>query len=221
MKDSYWIEKWEKGDTAFHQSSAHPRLVRFADRLPQGKVFVPLCGKSLDMLYLSRAGHGVVGAELSPIACEAFFVENGIAFSLDRRGEHEVFVGGGISIWCGDFFRMPKDALADVASVYDRAALIAFSPDLRRRYARYLVDVLPLGKSPNFAMLLIAIAYPTEGAEGPPFSVPESEVRALYSDTFAVECLDRGIDEAYRKHPKFPDRAVEESAYRLTLSPLA
>lgn len=47
--------------------------------LAQGsRVFVPLCGKSLDMIWLAQQGHEVIGVELSPVAVEDFFRENGL-----------------------------------------------------------------------------------------------------------------------------------------------
>ena len=43
-------------------------------------VFVPLCGKTLDMVWLCQQGHTVVGCELSEIAALDFFKENSIPY---------------------------------------------------------------------------------------------------------------------------------------------
>ena len=39
---------------------------------------MPLCGKSLDLLWLRDQGHLVIGVELSATAFEDFCLENGI-----------------------------------------------------------------------------------------------------------------------------------------------
>ena len=36
---------------------------------------MPLCGKSLDLLWLAAQGHRVLGVEISPLAVDAFFAE--------------------------------------------------------------------------------------------------------------------------------------------------
>ena len=74
MKPEFWLGRWQTGRTGFHQSEAEPLLLEnFPKAGAHGKVFVPLCGKSLDMVWLARQGYEVVGVELSPLACEGFF----------------------------------------------------------------------------------------------------------------------------------------------------
>ena len=67
--------------------------------------------------------------------------------------------------------------------VYDRAALVAFPEPMRKRYAQTLTEQLPAG----VGMLLITLEF--DDAEGPPFSVTEEEVQALYGDRFSIEKL--------------------------------
>ena len=42
-------------------------------------MFVPLCGKSLDLRHLASLGHEVVGVELSPIAVRRSSIDSGAA----------------------------------------------------------------------------------------------------------------------------------------------
>jgi hypothetical protein len=82
MKD-YWIERWKREDTAFHQDEINPYLRQYwqelhlppasaIERSGKSEVFVPLCGKSRDMLWLRDQGYSVLGVELSPVAVQAF-----------------------------------------------------------------------------------------------------------------------------------------------------
>ena len=47
-----------------------------------------------------------------------------------RYGTH--YLAGDIELVCGDVFALDADALADCGAVFDRAALIALPPELRR-----------------------------------------------------------------------------------------
>ena len=74
-----WQQSWRDKNIDFHQKAVNPHLVRFWSSLGLAagdRVFVPLCGKSLDMLWLAGQGHTVIGVELSPLAVRAFFREN-------------------------------------------------------------------------------------------------------------------------------------------------
>ncbi len=84
MKKDFWIERWERGETGFHQNEINPYLIKhWQDLHPiQGcKVFVPLCGMSQDMVWLRNQGFSVLGIELSPIAVTEFFTNFGHSHS--------------------------------------------------------------------------------------------------------------------------------------------
>jgi thiopurine S-methyltransferase len=103
MKPQFWIEKWQAGQIGFHQSEVHSFLVEFFPKMALGgKVLVPLCGKSLDMVWLAQQGCQVVGVELSSLACEAFFAENFPAAVVQRenRGEFVVYQYGPYTLYC-------------------------------------------------------------------------------------------------------------------------
>jgi thiopurine S-methyltransferase len=92
------------------------------------------------------------------------------------------------------FFALEPKHTADVAAVYDRAALIALPRELRRHYVEHLRSLL----APNVPMLLLTFEYPSHEIDGPLFSVNETEVRALYVGQRKVrrlECTDRLADE--------------------------
>ena len=84
MDASFWHKCWERNSLGFHQESVHPFLQTYlAPQLTASDqhVFVPLCGKSLDMVWLAE-NMKVTGAELSEIACRDFFEEKGISGEL-------------------------------------------------------------------------------------------------------------------------------------------
>ena len=81
MTPDFWIERWQKGETGFHQEAGNDLLPKHWPSLalaPRSTVFVPLCGKSFDMVWLAAQGHRVVGVELSPLAVDDFFREQEI-----------------------------------------------------------------------------------------------------------------------------------------------
>lgn len=217
MKPSYWLNKWETKDTKFHQDKVHPQLIKYSDTLPQGKVLVPLCGKTLDMLWLRTKGHHIVGVELSSIACESFFAENNIPYTYENRDEWRVYSSEGIEIWCGDFFHLPSTVWDGITALYDRAALIALPFEYRQKYAHEIIDKIKLLSIQHLDMLLITIDYPQEETKGPPFSVSEDEVARHYQEAFKIQRLEHYPESVLSgHHPHFLNVQAWESVFLLT-----
>jgi thiopurine S-methyltransferase len=216
MEEEFWLDMWRRQQTGFHQRSVNPALRDFWPRLRLAAgdaVFVPLCGKSGDMIWLRAQGHPVVGVELSPLAAAAFFSENGLAAERRRQGSFEVTEAGGVRILCGNFFDLTAEDLAGVGAVYDRAALIALPDEMRERYAAHMAEILP----PGTRMLLVTLEYPPAEMQGPPFSVTPEEVERLYGPHGDVEVLAR--DAILSREPHFADRgvtALHEDAFLVT-----
>ena len=186
MDHQFWLERWQQGQIGFHQAEINQYLSEHWGQLglPDGAaVFVPLCGKSLDMLWLREQGHEVLGVELSEKAVSAFFDENAIPAEVSREGSFKVYTGGGVRLRSGDFFALEASDLGGIHAVYDRAALIALPPGLRADYARHMAKLLPSGAH----ILLITMEYPDGTLEGPPFSVSEEEVHSLFDGAFTIE----------------------------------
>jgi thiopurine S-methyltransferase len=185
MEPKFWLERWEKGETGWHRDDVHPELVAHwqALDLPQrSRVLVPLCGGSHDMAWLAKQGHEVIGVELSPHAIEGFLAHHRVRhITMDEPGFRS-YMGGRYQLLCGDFFAVPADVFASVEAVYDRASLIALPPDMRPRYALLLAERL----MPGTQVLLITLSYQQQEMDGPPFSVPDDEVRALFADHFDI-----------------------------------
>ena len=216
MEKSFWLERWELEETGFHQRAVNEDLRAFwseVDPLGGEPVFVPLCGKSGDMLWLANQGHPVIGVELSRMAVESFFVENGISFEWKRHRTFDAAVGGGLRILCGDVFDLTGEDLGPVRLAYDRAALVAFPPAMRERYVAHLKNVL----QPAARILLVSIEYPENEMDGPPFSVTRAEIGRLYGGAEIHPLSRRNI---LPDSPRFSDRGVtsmESCAYLIEL----
>ncbi len=191
MEHEFWHARWAEGRIGFHQAEFNAFLTEHWSALgltSQAQVLVPLCGKSKDMLWLQAQGHDVLGVELSESACQAFFAEQGRTVSAEIQGDFTCYASEQIKLCCGDFFALDKAALAKVGAVYDRAALIALPPAMRKRYAELLCASLPEG----VPVLLVTLEF--EGDQGPPFNVTEAELGALFSARYQLTCLGQGME---------------------------
>jgi thiopurine S-methyltransferase len=217
MNQEFWHERWQQNQIGFHCEDINPHLQKIWPKLniaPGGRVFVPLCGKSNDMLWLLVHRVEVIGVELSPLAVQAFFAENELSATSRREGEFEVSEADGLRIYCGDFFDLAVDHLTNVSAVYDRASLVALPPDMRVAYAVHMQYLL----KPGTVMLLVAFDYPQHEMQGPPFSVQVSEVQELYSSWCDVELLC--TEDMLEREPRFRDKGVsrmQEHVYKLTV----
>jgi thiopurine S-methyltransferase len=215
MDPDFWQQRWQEGRIGFHQAQVTPLLEQYWEAIgvPAGaRVFVPLAGKSLDMAWLAARGHTVLGVELSRLAVEQFFDEHGLVPEVHETGYGHHYRAGGIELVHGDAFALDAGFLAGCAGVFDRAALVALPPDLRRLYAAELYARLPKG----CRGLLVTLEYPQHEKDGPPFPVSADEVHALYGAHWQVDLLERRgiLDE----QPNFAEdgvTALETAAYRL------
>lgn len=215
MDPDFWHQRWQENRIGFHQDRATPLLEKYwaSLQLPAGsRVFVPLAGKSMDMAWLAAQGHRVLGIELSQLAIEQFFAEHGLAPETQDSQYGRHYRAGNIELIRGDIFGIDAGSLSDCSAVFDRAALIALPQELRQRYAGEIYTKLPVG----CRGLLITLEYPQHEKQGPPFSVPEDEVRALYNRDWTVTTLSR--DDSLADQPGFVAEgitALHTTAYRL------
>jgi len=188
MNKEYWHQIWESKDIGFNQSQPNKLMQRYFSSLkltPGCRVFVPLCGQSIDMLWLAGQGYQVIGVEFSKLACSTFFKENRIPVKITEVDNFTVYRGDEITLLSGDYFNLNQSVLDKIDAVYDRAALIALPMDVRKSYAKHLIELM----SPATAMFLITTVYNQNEMQGPPFSVDENEVSALYGDYFDINQL--------------------------------
>ena len=187
MEHGFWHEKWKANEIGFHQPKPHPQLVRYLPELKLARgarVFLPLCGKTLDIHWLLAEGFEVIGAELSELAIIQLFEELGVEPEITETDRFKRYAADKITIFVGDIFTLTADDLSKVDAVYDRAALVALPDDMRADYSKHLP--LITGAAPQ---LLISFDYDQSEMAGPPFSVPEASVCALYGETYSITKL--------------------------------
>lgn len=227
MKQEFWHDKWEADQIGFHLESTHPLLQKFHKKTfaSSEKIFVPLCGKTKDLIFLSQQ-HQVIGNELSDKAVRAFYLENysleddqvaklAQSHALDKITTKSLapvkYLHDSVSILQGDFFQLRAEQLENANAIYDRAALIALPEAMREDYVQQLKKLF---KSAN--MLLITLEYEQDKMSGPPFSVSQEEVTKLF-DYAQIELLYS--KDIIQKEPRFQSKGLQsfvEAAYQIT-----
>ncbi|MCY9846029.1 thiopurine S-methyltransferase [Vibrio caribbeanicus] len=212
MKDpEFWLNKWATNEIGFHLEDVNPLLIQFwkhASATRSDKVLVPLCGKSEDLIWLASKHDDVRGVDLSNIAVRAFFAEHFYTpLVTNVSGQHELYQFDELSIVVGDIFTAPLDM---VDLVYDRAALVALPLEMRSDYAKRIQSLLNLGGK----ILLINLDYEQSEMAGPPFSVPEEEIKILYSDCIVTKLQRK---EAGENHPKRVEKGMSRFAEEVYL----
>ena len=186
MQANFWHDMWASGIVGFHQAEMNAFLTDYWQKLGltgDETVLVPLCGKSLDMLWLTKQGHKVLGVELSQQALDEFLTENNVTAQAVQHTHYCGYELESLTLLCGDFFHLTAEDCQDVKAVYDRAAIVALPPEMRAQYVMHLRSILPKGTR----YLMITMEYDQSLVPGPPFSVPEKEVCQLFSDVESIE----------------------------------
>ncbi|MEO0502694.1 MAG: thiopurine S-methyltransferase [Pseudomonadota bacterium] len=193
MDHAFWHERWETGRIGFHEARVNGLLAAHFPAIappPGAHIFVPLCGVAHDMAWLAAQGYRVTGIDLSRTAIDRFLVDHALTATRSDDGPLHRAETARITLYAGDVFALTAAHLAPVDLIYDRAALVALPADLRPRYATHLMEVT--GAAPQF---LITFDHDGPVSSGPPFSVPEAEVRRLYGERYGVASLaERPID---------------------------
>ncbi|HUS37736.1 MAG TPA: thiopurine S-methyltransferase [Verrucomicrobiae bacterium] len=190
MDAKFWHERWEKQEIPFHERKPNPILVKHFERLGLRKgarVFVPLCGKTLDIHWLLSKGFRVAGAELSQIAVGQLFDELGIepTISKARSGEGLTYSAKNIDIFVGDIFELTRARVGSVDAIYDRAALVALPEPVRKRYSAHLMKI-----SNRAPQLVVTYDYDQSVLPGPPFSISNAELVEHYGKNYDLVLLN-------------------------------
>lgn len=190
MDHAFWLDRWEKADTGFHQAAAHDFLMRHWSALGVAKgaqVLVPLCGKSNDMVWLADHGHTIIGTELAPLAVDQFFAERTRMPAVVTEGAFTVKRAGPFELWCGDHLALDPAVTRRVGGVFDRAALVAMPRVMQNAYADKLAELTP----PDVPVLLVSLDYDPSEMDGPPFPISPERVDELFGSNFRVGMLEK------------------------------
>lgn len=208
LDTQFWLDKWQNRETGFHLSEVNSVLIRCWPTLglESGRVLVPLCGKSLDVVWLLQQGYEVTGIELSPVAIadlrRLLARELGIVLSEQQCGEHRIYQHPRVTLIEGDFFSLPVCAMpAPVAAVYDRAAMVALPEPMREHYRQQLMRL-----APGVPQLLVTLEYDQTLNHNPPFAVMTAELIASYGSYYRLH-LQRE-EELIDEEPRFRSKGL-------------
>ena len=223
MEIDFWLQRWTNGEIGFHQQTINPYLRYFygekgpaPEHREKLSVFVPLCGKSKDMLWLSQNNYRVFAVECSERAVEEFFEENALNYRHVKKDDYGLYqstdLATAIEIFRGDFFSLQSSDFELVTDIFDRASLVALPVEMRERYVSRMAELQKSGTR----TLLVTLSYDQQEMNGPPFAVSEEEVQRLYSENFEIAklCFKDIIDD----EPGFRDRGLSsmvETVYKL------
>lgn len=215
MQPEFWLDRWQNDQLGWHMDQVNPHLPQHLDQLalsPGKRVFVPLCGKSLDMLWLQQT-HGleVIGVDLAEKCCEVFFADHDLNPEVSREGQFIRYQSPGITLWCGDVFDLTPEHLGRIDAVWDRAALVALPPGMRKAYAGQLLALTP-NRPP---VLCWTLEYDQAERNGPPFSVELSEVEQLFGKQYRIATLTH--QDAMANTPKYRERGLSRMMERILL----
>ena len=201
MQEDFWQKKWQKNEIGFHLPEANPLLVKQFPTLKlkhDARVFLPLCGKTLDIAWLLAQGYRVAGAELSRIAIKDLFKSLNLTPNIKTLGEITHYSAPNIELFVGDIFKVTPAMLGKVDAVYDRAALVALPDEMRKTYSAHLMALT--NKAPQ---LLICFEYVQSVHAGPPFSICADEVKQHYQSNYDLTLLasETMTDGLKGKHP--------------------
>ena len=188
MDAGFWHQKWQKNEIGFHQSNADAQLVKHFPQLQLqagNRVFLPLCGKTLDIAWMLEQGYQVAGAELSQIAIEQLFANLNIKPEITTVGPLKRYSAQNIDIFVGDIFELTAQELGTVDAVYDRAALVALPKETRKKYTPHLITITD--RAPQ---LLLCFEYDQDLMAGPPFSITPDEIVDHYAATYQTILLE-------------------------------
>jgi len=185
MEKDFWIQKWGKKDIGFHQKEVNAHLKTNLEKLSlkkESRIFLPLCGKTLDIGWLLSQGYRVVGAELVETAIQELFAELKIKPQVTQINRLKHYSAQNIDIFVGDLFDLSKEILGKVDAIYDRAALVALPEALRERYTKHLLEI-----TVGAPQLLVVYEYVQSEMPGPPFSIKEEEVSQHYESSYHIK----------------------------------
>jgi len=224
---SPWNERWSENKIGWHDSNVNDAILSYGHRwIPRWgqqssstsdcaatattspssaaavRVFVPLCGKAVDMAHLARQTDAiaqVVGVEGITKAIEEFAQEQPDLELTKEEEPHGTttypagytrYVGNNIMILEGDFFQL-DEKITDgrFQAIFDRGSLVAIDPNLRRAYVNVMSKLI----APQGRILLVAVERQSgtdDDLTGPPFSVSEAEVHRLYGTQPWVESIN-------------------------------
>jgi thiopurine S-methyltransferase len=185
----FWQKRWKTNEIGFHEGKPNALLVKYFERLELRKgarVFVPLCGKTRDLSWLLSKGCSVVGAELSELAIGQLFSELGLKpdITATKSSALKRYSAKNVEVFVGNIFDVTRAKAGKVDAIYDRAALVALPPTVRKQYTAHLRRI-----TNTAPQILISFEYDQRVFQGPPFSITNPELVKHYANHYDLTLL--------------------------------
>ena len=210
MDHEFWKQRWQNNQLGWHLPEVHPSLVKFFPRfklITGDRVFVPLCGKSVDMVWLAEQNLQVIGNEISSIAIQDFFDALQLLPVRSESGKLISWQAGPYTLYEGDYFDLTPAHVNDVKFIHDRAALIALPKEGDRGRKAYMKQMRNLFAA-DVQSLLVTLDYDQNIMNGPPYSVGYEEVIWHYAFDHIIEFLNE--EEILEQESKFRERGLQQ-----------
>ncbi len=98
----------------FHLEDVNPLLIEFWQKTNPSydkSVFVPLCGKSEDLIWLATKHEEVQGIRIKPDRGSRIFSEHLYTPTVTQiSGQHELYQFDELSVYTGDYFNFNNSA---------------------------------------------------------------------------------------------------------------
>ncbi|OWF41046.1 hypothetical protein KP79_PYT17098 [Mizuhopecten yessoensis] len=198
-----WMGCWEKNTVPWHRSDVHEALEKYLEILTssptaKNKIFVPLCGKTVDIKWLADRGNEVVGLEASEIAVKEFFSEQNIDYITEDvpalKGKLYRSHDNKIKLYCCDLFLFSTEVESGFSGIWDRGSLEAMTPADQKRYIELMKTLI----HPGIGYLLET--PDRDPNKGPPFNVSIEDLEEGFGQgcsaakLSAVEKISSGAD---------------------------
>jgi len=216
-----WEQRWEEGRIGFHQPNVHKLLEKHVDKVVAGRAgvrfFFPLCGKAVDMKWLADLGHAVVGVEISERAIRQFYEENNMTYTEEPVAAvpgAKVYKSSekNISLYNCDLYDFSRSVEGQFGAVWDRGSLVAINPRDRERYAALITSLM----ADDCRYLLDTLLYNPELYTGPPFFVPDEQIRRLFGESCDIELLQSVEDILEERHRRWGIDYLTERLHLIT-----
>ena len=188
MELSYWQSRWQKGNIGWHMDTVYPLLPQICNHLginSDARVLVPLCGKSLDLLWLADHCDTVTGVDISQKALQHLMQQHHESFVKDTSHGFSIYRSDSLVLWEGDFTKLPPEQIPTQHLIYDKASIIALPAEKREHHAEKVIEL----SDPNTQIVIQTFEYNQSEMTGPPFSVDTQELKRLFGHRFKLKCL--------------------------------
>ncbi|XP_070556921.1 probable thiopurine S-methyltransferase isoform X1 [Ptychodera flava] len=201
-----WQNRWLMGKIGFHKNYVNDYLIDNIDLLTGGKkgikIFVPLCGKSIDLKWFADLGHDVTGLEFCDVAIKTFFEEQQMDYAVSQM---ENLKGGtifkskehNIQVYCCDFFDFSSSIAGQFDAVWDRLAFGGLPPCKHKQYSDILVSLM----KPGAQCLMLNNENDPTVMEGAPYHVPIEYMKEIFGDRCEIRTIQRGdsMEDRWKK----------------------